>query len=196
MEAAAAQRDVMRMTMPTSVRRLLVWCALAWFAAASACDRRPESASAITADPSASTFVASFYSWFATPRSAGGGDQTFIRVLEARESTLDAPLLAALREDRAAAGRSPGELVGLEFEPFTANQDPCDAYSLGEATVVGDRVRVPVFSVCNGRRLDGPSVTAEVATREGRWVLANIVYTDGDDLLSLLRRQAEARARP
>ena len=181
--------------MPTSVRRLSVLCALAWLASTNACDRRPEPASASLVNPSAATFVASFYSWFATPRTAGGGDLTFIRVLEARESTLDAPLLAALREDRAAA-RSPGELVGLEFEPFTANQDPCDAYALGEATSVGDRVRVPVFSVCNGQRLENPSVTAEVAVREGTWVLTNIVYADGDDLLSLLRRQADARARP
>lgn len=182
--------------MPTSMRRRSVLCALAWLALASACDRRPEPASARTVNPSASTFVASFYSWFATPRSAGGGDLTFIRVLEARGSSLDAPLLAALREDRAAAARSPAERVGLEFEPFTANQDACDAYALGEATIVGDRVRVPVFSVCNGQRLENPSVTAEVAVREDTWVLTNIVYADGDDLLSLLRGQAEARARP
>jgi hypothetical protein len=181
------------MTMPMSTRRFSVLCATAWLVTTTACNGSRKSASAI--DPGSLTFVASFYSWFATPQSAGGGDLTFIRVLEQREAALDAPLLAALREDRAATARSPGELVGLEFEPFTANQDPCDAYALGDASIVADRIRVPVFSVCNGQRLDAPSVIAEVAMRERAWVFTNILYPDGDDLLSLLRRQAEERAR-
>lgn len=193
---ATAQPDVHRMSMPKGTPRVSTAFATVLLAAAGACvgESRPARVDAI--DPAALTFVASFYDWFAAPQASGGGDRTFARVLEERAASLDAPLLAALREDRAAAERSRGELVGLEFEPFTANQDPCEAYSLGEAGQAAGRIRVPIFSVCNGQRLDAPSVTVEVERREARWVITNVFYADGDDLLSLLRRQADGRREP
>lgn len=182
--------------MPRGSPRVTASLVTALLAVAGACARVSQPARSNAIDPAALTFVASFYEWFAAPGSAGGGDLTFVRVLEVRSASLDAPLLAALREDRAAAERSRGELVGLDFEPFTANHDPCEAYSLGEPSSVAGRIRVPIFSVCSGRRLEAPSVTVEVELREARWVLTNVFYSDGDDLLSLLRRQADGRRVP
>ncbi len=82
-------------------------------------------------------------------------DWRIYHALAQRPRSLDAPLLAALREDR-----------------------------------------VPVFSVCNGRRLDAPSVSVKVAKREGEWVFTNVIFGDGDDLLAMLKRQSEDRAKP
>ena len=186
----------MRMTRQKTSRCASIAFASACLALAAACGGNPPPASSTTVEPAAAAFVASFYEWFAKPKTAGGGDLDWERVLQERPRSLDAPLLAALREDRAAAARNPGELVGLEFVPFTANQDPCEEYETGDATIVADRVRVPVFSVCNGRRLDAPSVSAEVAKREGEWVFTNVIFGDGDDLLAMLKRQSEERAKP
>jgi hypothetical protein len=184
------------MSMPNAGPRVWTAVVTTFLVAASACVGESRRARVDAIDPAALSFVASFYEWFAAPRAAGGGDRMFVRVLEERAASLDTPLLAALREDRAAAERSPGELVGLEFEPFTANQDPCEAYSVGEASKAAGRIRVPIFSVCSGHRLDAPSVTVEVEMREARWVITNVIYPDGDDLLALLQRQADNRRRP
>ena len=180
--------------MPRGSQSISNWLSLAIVAVFAACGRDPRAAVATKIDPGAAAFVASFYEWFARPKSAGGAEFN-VDAIEERATSFDAQLMAALREDRAAAARSPGEIVGLDFIPFTANQDPCEAYVTGEATMAADRIRLPVFSVCNGRRLAEPSVTAEVSMRNGEWVFTNILFDDGDDLVALLRRLADDRAK-
>jgi hypothetical protein len=105
-------------------------------------------------------------------------------------------LIRRLNEDAQAAAKSPGEIVGLDFDPVLNSQDFAEKYVPGKVTRNGRRFLVEVFSVSAGKRSEIPAVTPELRHEGGRWVFTNFVYkVDGktDDLLSLLRQLKRAR---
>ena len=136
-----------------------------------------------TASGPARVFVQDFYSWY-VPRAqndASGLDA----VLRERSDALGAELAAVLRKDVEAREKATGEIAGLDFDPFLFSQDPCERYEVGNVTAHGSSYRVAIHGVCSGTRSAEPSVTAEVAKREGRFVIVNLHYPGGWDLLSM-----------
>ncbi len=138
---------------------------------------------------SARHFVQVFYNWYAP-------DPNYFRVLAERPSALSPSLLAALRADSAATARSPGEIVGLDWDPFLNSQDPCPHYEARNVTPSRGTWRVQLFGTCRDPGDKDPDVVAELAWRNGRWQFVNFRDAGGgNDLVSALRALARGRAK-
>jgi hypothetical protein len=98
-----------------------------------------------------------------------------------------------LHADAAAAAKAPGEIVGLDFDPFTDSQDPWPKYVVGRVTKGQGTWRVTLHGVENDRPHDAPDLTAELVREGGRWRFVNFRYPDGSDLLSILKKLARVR---
>lgn len=134
-----------------------------------------------------------FYAWYATPVDSGGAGFRFTAATAERASFFSRALRAALAADERAAAAEPNEIVGLDFDPLLASQEPCERYEPGEATVDGGRIVVTVRERC----AVGPSrerpVTVEFVEEAGAWRVDDVVYDGGDRLTAILARYAAAR---
>ena len=143
-----------------------------------------------TAADSATQFTRTFYEWY-LPQG------TRFDVAVRDSSRLFAPaLLAALRADLDAQSRDSEEVVGLDWDPFLASQDPCESYRVGKATARETDYLVEVYPSCpsSDQPTDKPVVLAEVGHHNGAWVFANFRYpADSGDLLTDLARLQAAR---
>ena len=143
-----------------------------------------------TAD-SATRFTQAFYDWYA------GANTPFAAVVRDSGSLFDPELLAALRADDSASAANPGEIVGLESDPFTASQDPCPVYQAGEVRILGTHVLVSVSGNCDARR---PAVIAELERSGPGWRFTNFRHASDtgsvlSDLEALRRERAAAGSR-
>jgi len=145
---------------------------------------------ALTLQTTPQTFVQSFYDWYT--RKGSNMDS----VVAHRSSVLAPTLFAALRTDRDEQAKDPGEITGLDFDPFVDSQDPCDHYVAKTPVPSGQRYRVPVFGTCP--EPDKPSATPDVIVELERkgvsWVFVNFYYPGTKtDLLTLLKGYADDR---
>jgi hypothetical protein len=144
---------------------------------------------------SARNFVQGFYTWY-VPLALDPKGKVASDIALARKPALFAPgLEAALKADSVAAAKSPGEVVGLDFDPFMNSQDPCESYLTGAVTGAGKHYKVEVFGVCSGKRDEKPYVIAEVIPQGSSWVFVNFLYPGNGDLLGVLKSLAEERAK-
>ena len=81
-----------------------------------------------------------------------------------------------LEEDLAASKKSPGEIVGLDFDPFLNAQDIAERYLVGKITPKGDHYLVEVFGVWAGQKNSNPDVVPELAFENGQWIFTNFHY--------------------
>ncbi len=144
---------------------------------------------------SARDFTQEFYSWYVRTAQSEHAAPAWDFVLKHRSSSFSPELRLALKEDSAAQDKSPGELVGLDFDPFLASQDPEDHYEVGKVTRKGDSYWVEVYGVRSGKRMEPAAVLAELVRKNGHWLFVNFHYPgpNGSDLLSLLKRLREER---
>ncbi|MGA2502201.1 MAG: hypothetical protein ABSH20_31040 [Tepidisphaeraceae bacterium] len=147
---------------------------------------------------SARDFAQKFYSWYVPIALNEHAGPAWDFVLKQRSSSFSPELLRALREDSAAQAKSPGEIVGLDFDPFLDSQDPEDRYEVGKVTRKGDSYWVEVFGVRSGKRMEPAAVLAELVRKNGHWTFVNFHYPDpnGSDLLSTLKLLREDRQKP
>jgi hypothetical protein len=84
---------------------------------------------ALAADSAAGCgqFVQKFYDWYVAREKAltkANGPKDVMEVaMQEKRSCFSPELLKALQEDVAAAHKSPGELVGLDFDPILNTQE-------------------------------------------------------------------------
>ena len=133
-------------------------------------------------------FVQKFYSWYAARSMKAGGEDL---ILAKKRASFSLELVRRLDEDRLAAKRSPGEIVGLDFDPVLNAQDVAQRYITGKVTTKGDRFKVEVFGVWGGKEGESPDVVAELMRNGQRWKFVNFYYpsrdkTPKDDLLHVL----------
>jgi hypothetical protein len=112
--------------------------------------------------------------------------------LREKRSSLSPELVKGLKEDLAASKKSPGEIVGLDFDPFLNAQDIAERYLVGNVTPKGDHYWVEVFGVWNGQKNSNPDVIPELAFENGHWIFINFHYgkTDipvNENLVSILQ---------
>src|ERR1044071_9727129 len=70
-------------------------------------------------------FVGEFYAWYI----AHSKHQVPLDLaLKRKRANFSAELVRRLNEDRAASAKSPGEIVGLEFDPVLNSQDLAEKY--------------------------------------------------------------------
>jgi hypothetical protein len=135
---------------------------------------------------SAARFAQAFYDWYARQ------GERFEAAVRDSPAVFAPVLLQAMRADIEAQARDSQEIVGLDWDPFLATQDPCNPYRVGSSTRRGDTILVSVKGACPGmERPDTPDVVAEVGQVEGRWVFLDFRHVA--DSGSLLRDLAELR---
>jgi hypothetical protein len=149
-----------------------------------------------TAQPSPEScrkFVQEFYTWYRS------NDKTIQDALKKRASSFTPLLTQKLNIDEAASAANPGEVVGLDFDPFLNAQDIPDRCIVGKVTSKDNGYSVEVFEVFSGKKEAKPSVIPELEFKNGQWIFTNFVYPGdkgkSDNLLSVLKTLAADRAK-
>jgi hypothetical protein len=141
-------------------------------------------------------FVQEFYTWYVRFSSKEGGSS---EALKQRPRSFDPELLRRMKQDADAQAKQPGEIVGLDFDPFLNAQDIAPRYVVGKVTRKGDRYRVEVYGIWNGKKDEIPSVVPELMYSNGHWRFMNFYYRRDtkkpreDDLLSVLKELRKDR---
>lgn len=149
---------------------------------------------ATDAHESASGFTQEFYEsleerdWSVHPVDAAVADQP---------RYFSAELISALRIDIDVRSRHPDQIVGLDWDPFTASQDPCIPYNVDHAISSGDTVLVAVKGACTDTASSSPPDVVAVVGRSGSgWVFQDFRYPDSEtgllETLAQLQRLRDA----
>ena len=105
-------------------------------------------------------FVQRFYDWYLARGKAltNKKSQKLVEEVALREkrSYFSPGLIKALQEDLAAERKSPGEIVGLDFDPFLNSQEAPERYVVGEVRAKDDHYLVDVFEIVEGKRIQSP----------------------------------------
>ena len=143
--------------------------------------------------------VRQFYPWYMALRPPNNGDQVEYAIQQ-KPSLFSQELKTKLHADFEAARKSPGELVGLDFDPFLNAQDDPERMVVGNATMKGADCYVDVFraSKAGKKESDKPAVIPELAQKNGKWTFVNFHYpADGSskeyELLGSLKQLADDR---
>ena len=139
-------------------------------------------------------FVQSFYDWYVPLALKPQHGFSYEIVLKQNPGYFTPILRSALQGDLEASEKNPDYIVGLDFDPILASQDPCDHYVAGSVKQAGKDYEISIF--CSGEHES--YVSAEVMRQGDSWVIVNFIYPphDGlpkDDLLSLLKRLQKNR---
>ena len=148
---------------------------------------------AAAAEHPATAVARAFYRWYEMAPEQGGAGFRFDRAATERAALFTAELRTLLDADGAAAAANPAEIVGLDFDPLTASQDPCEHYEPQLAVGTGARVQVPVRAECSIAAGRPVALTLEFVRVGDAWQVADVVFNDGDRLTLLLGRLAAAR---
>jgi hypothetical protein len=126
----------------------------------------------------------SFYDWYIpllasnTPASAHSTELA----LRQQRVPFSSELRSLLAADARASAREAKEIVGLDFDPFTNSQDPCDPpgdpYVIGKIQIAKDSCLVEMHDVNQGVPGTSIAVTAELERRNGRWTFINLHYPE------------------
>ncbi len=124
-----------------------------------------------TAKQEAQKFVQGFYDWYLNQKTP------FEMAVKEKKSDFDPTLLKLLKEDLEASAKSPGEIVGLDFEPFLNTQDPGEKYVVGNAASQGETsFRVEIFRINAGKKGNRGRSTRHQLTLDARFRrLVNVV---------------------
>lgn len=142
----------------------------------------------------AKIFVQSFYNWYVPVTLRDNPVPASDIALKQRSTAFSPMLFRALEEDSKAQAEAQGYIVGIDFDPFLASQDPCDHYDVGNVTHQGAGYRFDIYGVCSGKRDEKPDVIAEVARQGGSWAFTNFFYPAiHSDLLGTLKTLREER---
>lgn len=153
-----------------------------------ACGRTDREASVqSTANIASTAAVQAFYDWY-LPLASSSRGRAWDEAVRARPELFGDSLLAEFADDAAAALRYPGEIVGIDWDPFLNTQDPCERYEAGPPGGTKTRPEVPIHAICGGTRNTVPVIRVELAQVGERWVMRNFLHPDGGDLLASLRR--------
>jgi len=141
---------------------------------AAAAGRAPRTSPGMTAadslEQSAVRFTQAFYDWYRTV------DDEYEIAVKRRPELFAPELLTALQADMEAQHRCPGEICGLDFDPFTNSQDPCDPYRAGRVIRHADTVVVAVTHLgCRGSTAEPrPDVLVKLRQSQGRWQFVDL----------------------
>jgi hypothetical protein len=132
-------------------------------------------------------FVQKFCDWYVPLALKDGSRPAWIMALSEKPAQFDRELATALKVDAAAQARSPGEITGLDFDPFLASQDPDRKYIAGGATRGLDAYWVPIYSARSEGKHSKPDAMIGLKPDHGNWTIFNVRYSRGPDLLTLLK---------
>src|SRR5579864_8103992 len=129
----------------TPFKMIVCWSLLFFLAASSLLRAQGKNSDDIR---SCRAFVQEFYDWYLRQieDEMTNKDVSVVDLaLTQRKSTFGAELLNRLRKDSEAQSKVPGEIVGLEFDPFLNSQDPDERYIVGNIRFQGKRYWAEVY---------------------------------------------------
>lgn len=141
-------------------------------------------------------FVQKFYDWyFAKANQKDMKLSPFEIAVQQRSQLFSPELIKELKEDLRVSAKSPGEVVGLDFDPFLNAQDVATRYGLGKATSRNGKWYVPVYGTWNGKKNAKPDVVPELTCNNGKWIFTNFDYEGPpkSNLLAVLKQLREER---
>lgn len=155
---------------------------------------QPQTRPAVDSARVARETVARFYAWYVPAAQRAGAD---MRALRDRRWHFNPSLVTALRADSTATVANPGEVVGLDMDPFLNSQDPCNRYAPTAVRRDGATFLVDVVGSGGCASHREPDVTVRVAFRGTTPVFVNFLYPKpaNDDLLGVLKQLASDRAK-
>jgi hypothetical protein len=144
-------------------------------------------------------FVQVFYDWYVPLIVHEQGNSAYEKVLKQKENLFNPDLHAKLVDDFEAQAKTPGEIVGLDFDPFLNSQDPSEKFLVQKVALKNDLCFVTMRGIQSGKMME--KVTPELAMREGHWQFVNFHYgaltSDKDsNLLSDLASLKKLREEP
>jgi|SRR5579859_705588 len=166
-----------------------------------------QQSSAVMTIESCQKFTGDFYQWYGALLQKELHEDTSSYAIKHRPQLFSAALLKLLRDDLKAAEKNPGEIVGLDFDPFVNSQDPMPRYSARKAAIKSDSCMVEVFGTDPSHKKQWadrdpkkPDVTAELKFIEKKWVFVNFHYgsesgKDGENLIAILHTLQKERAK-
>lgn len=140
-------------------------------------------------DKSCKAFVQGFYDWY-LKKCQSGKDET-LAVINNKSFPFSKQLRAELKDDHDFAGHFPGEIVGLDFDPYLNAQDIATKYIVGKVSNSGAKYHADVHSVFDGKKSSKPVLVPELILENGHWTFVNFLYPDNHenkDLLVLLKQ--------
>jgi hypothetical protein len=141
-------------------------------------------------DSSLKSFIGNFYRWYAHASSKEDSMASWERAIEAKKASFDENLRKALKEDADAQRANPGEIVGIDFDPFLGCQDPSKGVRCQRIARIKHEVfLVNLVDAGNGKL----RVQAKIIRKPGTWVFQNFLYPGNGDLLTLLQRNKDSR---
>ena len=138
-------------------------------------------------------FVQGFYSWYVPHALSDSAGSAWEFAIKEKSSAFSPQLVQALRRDSAAQAKTTSEIVGLDFDPFLAAQDPCENYEVGRITQRVESYLVDIYGVCSGKKHEKPDVIAELQHKNGHWLFVNFHYPQDRNLLAVLKSLQENR---
>ena len=123
-------------------------------------------------------FVRSFYDWYfdrlnaaKTRQIAGPSDYD---VLTLKPQLFTPELRKKLHEDAVEASRNPGEIVGLDFDPFINAQDWEGKYWVNSVYLIDSTCRASVWGMDAGKKVD--IVHPVLKITNGNWIFVDFFY--------------------
>lgn len=163
---------------------------------------------AFASEAGARAFVQGFYDWYAgrmlaASKSTSGQGWGFTDGIRGRPDSFSPELKRLLEEDYAAARKCPGDVVGLDWDPFLETQDAPGAYTVGKVEKTAQGFRMSI----DDRKTKGvrnPVAQAEVAFIRGHWMFVDFVEEPADPksrqgLVAILKgyeKSGEYKCRP
>lgn len=146
---------------------------------------------------SCQAFVQEFYKWYIgkSNNNSKSGDPLSI-TLKTRPELFGAELTKRLKEDSAAAAKSPDEIVGLDFDPILNTQEQVQNYKAEKVSTKGPSFFVDMHALLNGKREAQAAVVPELVKVGSKWQFVNFHYKvdkKDDDLLHILKQLRDER---
>ena len=131
-------------------------------------------------------FVQAFYDWYVPIANKPTNGPSFHIALKQRPELFNPELLKALQADLNSQAKSPGEIVGVDWDPFLNAQDPEQQYKVGSIQQSRAGFWVNIHAINSGEMSKIANVIAEVSKVDGHWIFNNFRSPRGIDLLSSL----------
>lgn len=151
-------------------------------------------------DADCKTYVQKFYDFYMKDCQKQSKESSDIRAIKNKNFSFSEELKTQLKADDAAAAKSPGEIVGLDFDPFMNCQDQPERYKAEKVSHKGNHYLVSVYSYTGGKREAKPAVTPELVLQGKQWTFVNFHYGQSDipeneNLLLILKALRAERAK-
>ncbi len=138
------------------------------------------------------SFVQGFYNWYLKQLSHESEGPAFNQALQYRRQVFSRSLFQALKEDYEAQSKVSGVIVGIDFDPFLASQDPAERYVVGKIVIKAGSYWVGIHAIRDDEKSQKPELYAEAVIKDGQWLFINFHYSQ-NDLLRILKRWREER---